>query len=447
MILCISQLIVAQYFLKNSNASFFERELLLSGSLYGFVFSQLITSGFIMVITRYVADQIYQREEQNILSSLYGIMAVILIIGGFIGFVFYLFSPLNFLVKMIGYLFFTELLIVNILTMYISAINIYFKIVKSYIIGILISMAAMWVCSLASQELTAVYLLACMSFGFFIIILLLMKSIKNSFPVCNQNYFGFLPYISRYPSLFFIGLFYTLGLFGHIFMFWGSELKTVVGNTFVIAPLYDVSVFYAYLSILPAMIKFVVSVETSFYKEYKNYYSKVLGTSSIQEIAEAKSDMFHVLKRELVFIMEVQLFFTIIAIPLGTTLLPLTIQQVDIFNILVIANYYFIIMFVIIQILLYFDDRKGALLVLASYLAVSLPVTVITIVYEGYYGVSCFIAGLIGLSVAIARLYHYGKNLEYYTYCMQPTILKRKKGFFERMAYKLNSINGAVKEK
>lgn len=443
MILCIFLITVAQHFLNIMNTPYFERELFLAGTLYSFVFSQLITSGLIMLATRYLADQLFARKNENVLSSLYGIVALALLVGGVTGIAFYSFSPLDIVFKIFSYFFFIELVITWLLTMYISALKNYLQIIRGFLIGVIISVIAIWFCYGVLNFVTATQMFACMDLGFFITILLFFRSIRRKFPVNNQRYFEFLTYFAKYPSLFLIGLFYTLGLYGHIFIVWWSDLQTIVSNTFVMATLYDTPIFYAYLTIIPAMVMFVVSVETSFYERYKSLYSKILGSSSFQDIKEAQSKMFNVLSRELMFIMEFQLFFTICAIALGTKLLPLTIEQVDIFNIVVIGNYFFIMMFIVMQILLYFDDRKGVLLVISSYVIASTIFTVITVMFKNY-GLSCFIAGLIGLGLSFSRLYHYSKNFGYYTYCSQPLVKKEEKTFLNGFVEKLNSLNGVV---
>jgi polysaccharide biosynthesis protein PelG len=441
MVLCILIIVLAQSFLSKINTPFYERELFQAGTLYSFVFSQLITGGFTMLLSRYLADQLHSGKHENVLSSLYGILSVCLFIGGVTGIIFYSFSPLDLPFKIFSYLFIMELIITWLLMIYISALKDYMKVIKSFVAGVIISASLIWISYLFLNLKTATGVFACMDIGFLTIILLFLRSVKKQFPVNNNRYFDFLVYIQKYPSLFLIGLIYTLGLYGHSFIVWGSSLNTVINDTFYIAPLYDTPVFYSYLTILPAMVMFVISVETSFYEEYKRFYSLIRGSASFGEIKEAQEKMFNVLSREFEFIMEFQLFFTIYAISLGTRLLPISSEQVDIFNILTLGNYFFIMMFILVQILLYFDDRRGALIVISCYTTLQLVLSPITVYFE-HYGYSSFISGLLGLGVALVRIYYYSRNFGYYTFCSQPLIKKDEKLFMQRMAEKLNSLNG-----
>src|SRR4051812_28122129 len=70
MILCILLITISQYFLEIMGTEPKEKEIFLGGTLYSFVFSQLLTGGFTMLFSRYLADQFYTEKQENILSSL-----------------------------------------------------------------------------------------------------------------------------------------------------------------------------------------------------------------------------------------------------------------------------------------------------------------------------------------------------------------------------------------
>ncbi|MDF2680015.1 MAG: conserved hypothetical rane protein [Brevibacillus sp.] len=100
MLLCMLMVTILQQMLMYLDVSYQERMTFLSAVVYAFVFSLLVTCGFIMVISRYIADKIYMREYDDIIASLYGVMAICLCIGGVSGAVFYFFSPLDVAFKL-----------------------------------------------------------------------------------------------------------------------------------------------------------------------------------------------------------------------------------------------------------------------------------------------------------------------------------------------------------
>ena len=119
-------------------------------------------------------------------------------------------------------------------------------------------------------------------------------------------------------------------------MNWSENLAQPIFN----APT-NVPTFYAFLSIMPSMIVFVVSMETSFYEKYRTYYTLITGKGNFSHIENARKDMTRVLWAEIRNIMEIQLFFTLIFIAAGYYLLPrlgLTQLSVDIFNLICLGS-------------------------------------------------------------------------------------------------------------
>lgn len=426
--LCILLMTVAQQFLLYTGASYAERELFLAASEYALIFSQIITGGFSFTVSRYVSDQIFVEKYENILSSMYGVIAICVGIGCICAFLFFAASPLDLSFKFMCYLFFIELIIVWIQCIYVSALKDYMKIVKSFAVGVTISGVSIFICTYFFHLNSAIVMITCLNIGFFFMIVRFTQYIRMFFKVNNYEYFNFLLYLKRYPLLFICGSLYSLGLYGHNLIIWQGELKHVVAGTFVIAPFYDVPVFYAYLSVLPAMVLFVVSLETNFYTVYKKYYDRILNSFPLKDILLAKKDMFKTLSLELTFIVEVQLMIAILSIALGLKFLPLLgmgFDQIQIFIILVLGYLFFIIMYTIVLLLLYYDDQKGATWTIIIYTAFSMGLTFIFSLFDNN-GFSVFIAAFISLVFSLWKLTNYLNNIDYYTFCSQPLIPKEK---------------------
>lgn len=436
-ILCTLIIVTILQFLEYMDISFRDKELFIASVVYAFIFSQIIASGFKMMITRFIADMLYSEKFEYIIPSLYGVLSIALPVSGIIGIIFFWNSPLRFEIKLVSYLLFMELVVVFIIMEYLSTLKDYMKIVKSFLwgIGTIIGLSFVFFRFTNLQPVFG-FLLA-MDSGFFVIIVSLMVYLKNFFGKSASKYFEFLKHFDKYPALFFIAFFYTLGLYVHNFIFWTGELGVRVEGTYIYAPTYDLPTFYAFLSIMPSMIVFIVSMETSFYDKYKAYYTLITGKGNLKDIENAKKDMTRTLWSEIRNIMEIQLFFTIVFITAGYYLLPrfgLSQLSVDIFNILAIGAYFNIIMLIIILMLLYFEDRRGALYISATFLASNVVFTYLTMNYsENTYGTGFFLAALAGLILAIIELIVYLKNINYHTFCGQPIIYREKRGLFSHL--------------
>lgn len=429
MLLCMVMVMVIQNLLKLYGAPLSERELFVAVAQYAFVFSQLFTSGFIMIMYRFIADMIFLKQLEYILPSLHGMIAVILLIGGISGAIFYLRSPLDWNLKITAYLLFIELLIIWIQMVYISALKDYMRIVKSFCYGVILGIGCSYV-MLEFFHIVKVYaVIGCIDLGFFVMILLFTHHIEVFFRDNNRKYFHFFSYFDKYPALFFIGFFYTLGLYIHNFIYWGSHFQVMVEKTFALAPFYDVPVFYALMSIIPSMVIFVVSVETEFYETYKNYYSTILNGGTIRDIQKSKKEMYNALMQQIGRVVEVQLFFSVFSLMLGILFfsrLGLNKLQLETFFLLVFGAYFCITMYIMTLVLLYFDDRKGVLGITALFLLTNTLLTYL-LVQTNSHGFSFFLSSLLSLLASLIRVYYLLKNIDYYTFCSQPILIKEEK--------------------
>ncbi len=172
-------------------------------------------------------------------------------------------------------------------------------------------------------------------------------------------------------------------------------------------------------------------------KKYRNYYSLITGRGNFSDIENARKEMTRSLWAEIRNIMELQLFFTLVFIAAGYYIFPrigLSQFSIDIFNILALGAYMNIIMMIIMLVLLYFEDRAGALFVAVSFLLSNAVFTYFTLrVSENIYGMGFFAATFFSLIIAFSELMVYLKNINYHTFCGQPIIYIQRKGFFGRL--------------
>lgn len=441
---CILMLTILQYFFQTIEIDLEKREVFMSIIIYSFIFSLMLTSGLTMLLSRYVSDKIYKMEEVDILPSLNGAITVYMFLGGILGFTFYYRSPLNLAYKIVAYILFMELNILWIQTVYISALRKYTKIVKGFFMGIFIGILLVFILVGQLKIEAVIGALVSIDIGFFIILLFFFSNIQGAFRKNKGNCFTFLTYLDKYPSLFFISFIYTLGLYIHNFIFWKGKYQIITDETYVFAPIYDVPAFWAFLSIIPAMVIFAVSFETSFYEKYKKFYDNIINDGIKEDINKSKNEMQIVLFEQLRHVMGIQLVFSGLFLVVGRIFLPLaglTNLAIRIFNVLVIGDYAFVIMFIILSILLYFDDRKGALLVVCIFTVLNGLLTELTILMgETYYGLGFMAGAFIALIFGFLRLSYFCKNIDYYTFCSPPIIYIENEKTFTKISRNIDKM-------
>lgn len=436
MLACIMLILVIQVLLVVYNVPFLNRELFLASVVYSFTFSYIIANLLTMFITRAVSDFIYLGHFDALLPSFYGSIIVNYVIGGIPAIIFLSTIGVSFSLKVPMFLLFMLLLTIWNMNIFISAMKDFRKISYAFMIGGIVAILLVLAVLEFADSSSMTLILFAVDTGFAVTAGMLLVQIERFFRTEKTlPSFAFFAYIRKYPSLIAIGALNAIGLYSHQFIQWFGSAGQVVGGYFRMAPEYDIAVFYGFISALPTLILFVVLLETAFYPQFKAYYSAILRRGAISEIDGAKRSIYQVVGQQLSIIMGVQLFFSIMAIAMGIRFLPLigfTSDQIDVYNILVMGFYSYIIFNIISLILLYFDDRKGVLLLSSAFLVLNTLFTIISVVM-GEQGFSFFIAAFITLLLSLARLIYLLRNLNYYTFSAQPLIAKEYDNRYTRM--------------
>ncbi|OAB47254.1 exopolysaccharide Pel transporter PelG [Paenibacillus antarcticus] len=423
MVLCMFLIIALQRLMAINNGNYLDWELYIATVQYCFIFSILITSGITLVLTRFLSDMIFEKKYDHILASYYGALMICLPLGALTVWLFVPHVSASISYKFVTYLFFMELIVIWVQAVYLSALKDYTRIVRSFAIGVVISLISGWILLRYTELNATTAAILAIDIGFFIIAIMSSYHFEQVFAARRSHlYFRFLSYFKKFPSLFFIGTFFYAGIYIHSFVYWFISRDTLVADAYWVSPFYDLPVFYAFISVIPTLVTFVVSVETSFYERFRMYYKQVTEGGTFQEMERAKKDMQKTLMQEFSFLMEVQLLFTIVSIAIGMKALPMigfTMAQTDAFNLLVVGYFMFIMMFVVLHLLLYFDDRKGVLIISTSFVVLNAVLTYWTMKGEND-GLGMFIASFIAVIAAITRLMYVLRNIDYYTFCQQP---------------------------
>lgn len=419
-----------------------EKNLYVMSVVYSFLFSQIVGSGFTMVATRFVADKLYVRDVGAVISSLYGIIACAITAGAVFGIAFFAWASLDFFLELTTYIFYLEMMLVLILNTYVSALHNYTYIVGAYAYGMLTSVIGTWLMLMCGpREYALVGTMAFMDLGAFVIVALLFRNIYLFFGEENYRYFDFIDYFSTKKILFATSFLYALGLYAHSFIIWLGPMGVCLAETYYFQPPYDVSTFFAYLSILPSMMLFVVTTEINFYGKFRRYLMFITTKGNYKEISDSRDDMVSTLWAEIRNIFDFQLVSAFCFIAVGNVVLPqfgLAFYGVDIYNLLVLSAFCVAIVQAVLLMLLYLEDRTGAFLT-ACILFVTGVIFNLMCIYvgESSYGLGAFASSFVTMVFALIRLHLYSKHIDYHMFCSQPVLNAKGTGFFVRLHDKL----------
>ena len=445
MLLGVILLLGVMFLCQWSGAVRAEQELLVSMITYALLASLTLTSIFSMLTTRCTADMLYINDYKSVIPTFYGSLGIMLLIGS-VGYgIFLHFAGIPFPYRVLCFLLFVTLVVVWTEINYLTALKDYRSIFLAFFTAIatafLIGFLLIWLFRLPAVPA----LLAAVCCGYGVMMVWYFRLIHQYFPDGFGTSFRFLKWFDQFPQLALIGFFVTLGLFGHLVLMWMSPMGVQIQGLFYGAPSYDVPALMAFFSILITTINFVTSVEVRFYPQYRDYFSLFNDGGNIGDIEEAEKNMIRVLKEELGYLAQKQLFFTILFIVFGSFLLPsagmgFNSEMLGIFRVLCVGYAFYAIGNSLMLLSLYFADNKGALISASVFAGGSNLLTILFMNGSSvYYGFGFLIGSAVFCLTAWIRLSRYLTKLKYHILSRQPIFLREHTGAFTRLSDRLDA--------
>lgn len=404
-----------------------------------FLVSIIATSGICMLATRYVADQLFEEKYERIIPSFFGSMSISLVVGSIAYGIFLLNAEVKAVYAIECYVLFAFLIVVWSEMNYLTAIKDFMGMVKGFAVSITVGLFTSFVLSFFAKDLiAAMFFGVCLSYG--IMAVWFYKLLISFFPVGMCSAMDFLRWFDKYPQLFFVGTFSSIGLIGHIMLMWTGPASTQVIGKFYAAPIYDIAAILAFISTLVTTINFVTSVEVNFYPKYRNYFALFNDGGSFADIKQAEKEMMDVLKQELTYTFTKQFFVTIVFIIGGTMLFPMlplgmTEDILGIFRVLCIGYAFYAMGNCLMLIQLYFSYNTGAFWATLGFMVVSVVGTIHTMKMDiTYYGLGFMLGGAVLFLIAYFLLVLYLNKILYKVLCNQPVVASVRKGLLSEIS-------------
>lgn len=425
--------IVALYALLGfTSISYYERELLSSTILYAFIFSLLLTAPFNGVMSRYIADKIYEEKYGDILPSFYTGVFLTVLLGSIIGLPFLyrliFIGKVDVFFACVSYLLFISLIITLYSMTYLSATKDYKFIALFYAIGmvsaLLLSLLFNYIGFSAIKSI-----LYGMTIGFLLVALLEFSYMKKYFTTNSGNYWGALRYFKTQKHIWMSHFFYVLGLYIHNFVFWTHPSNLIIAKSYVSMQSYDMASFLAMFTNISTLILFTVMAETKFHTKYQKYNEAVTG-KTWEEIEMHKDFMFNLLIKQLSYILSIQFIITGVLFLIAMYVFPrigLSGSILLIYPSLVAAFIAIFLMYANTIFMSYFDDNKGANMTSIIFcLSVFLGSLISVNFKPEYYGLGAFVGAFVGWSFSFFRLKYIEKNFDEHIFCRVQIIRQRK---------------------
>ena len=394
---------------ENVKVSRVNQIIFMSSIFYTFIFSQILTSIFQYLITRFVSDCIFQKRIGKIRGTFLGSMKLISILAFFASYLFIRNGNLSVGFKVVFILLFISMCLSWITMIFVSLLKKYHFILFSFFLGNIVSVVLGYYFLKFPvtfiKETPIFWMMLSYCAGIFLNFLLTSMYVLRAFKGNGKNQFEFLTYLRGYFSLIIIGAIYILGVWAHVFMNWLVGDSYVIANAFIISPLYEVAVFYSYCTAIPSIIYFTIFLETKFLPLYKEYYKKISRTGTYKEIQDALEIMKQTLYREILYCMELQFLISLTCILLSNVIFnqfDMDARLLELFRITIFGSFCAIFVSILITLFLYFDLRLQSII-----LSFTLLISNIVFTYmfgrigTGFAGTGFFLASFLTFGVAI----------------------------------------------
>ncbi len=424
MFLVIGSIMVMQLLLHYSTVRYFDRELFACTVLYIFIFALLSASPFNAVLSRYLSDVIYNESYEDILPCFYVGLIVNLTLSSLIGVPFCIHElvvgrvPLYYVFT--GYFGYISLVMVFYSMLYLSICKDYGKISLFFLYGALLAIVlSLILVYLCHWEITYSMLFS-LSMGFLLTASLEMAIVRNYFRENSGKYRPVFHYFKKYWKLVAANFFYTLGLYIHNFIFWTTDMRMVLVDSFVCCQPYDMASCLAMFTNISASVIFIARTEMHFHERYKAYSEAIIGGRGT-DIQVAKQRMFRSLAEELMNLLRIQFVITVVIFMLCEIFLPrlgfggLVMQ---IYPALAAGYFIMYMMYSTMLYLYYFEDLTGAALTGLLFCVMTMAWAMFgTQMPEMFYGIGPLVGSLCGWTYAYHHLQWVERNIDEHVFC------------------------------
>jgi uncharacterized membrane protein len=372
--------------------------------------SLILTSPLQLMISRFIADRLYEKQDKQVLPNLTGAIFLVITVSGTLAglCLVYLFTgPVLY-----GLLMLSGLVVLStiwIVVIVLSGLKAYAEILLAFLVGYGITvLGAMQLGEYGLEGLLSGFVL-----GHSILLFMLVAVVFRSYSSEKLIAFDFLRRSQVFPSLAITGLLYNLAIWADKFIFWfNPQTSVAIVEPLRGSPIYDLPIFLAYLSIIPGMAVFLLRMETDFVEQYRKFYASINEGAPLKQILQIYEEMIVTIRRGFTEIFKVQGMTIVILLAVGDQLLDwvgISPFYRVLLNIDLVAVGVQVLLLAVLNILFYFDYRKDALylclLCAASNIGFTLLSQYLGPAFYGYgFALSVVLTTLVGMVVVSKRL-------------------------------------------
>jgi uncharacterized membrane protein len=384
--------------------------------------SLLLTAPLQFVFGRHIADRIYQKQRQDVLPNLLGALTIATLGAGTLAtaIVFQAF-PIPFASRALLVASLVALCDGWVLVVLLSGAKAHRTLVGLYLVAWLTTLALAW--ALRSRGFEG--LMAGFAAGQGVATFSMIGLAMHAFPGERRVRFDFLRRVETRRHLALTGALFYAGVWADKLVFWICPVTSEP----VLGPLrssifYDLPLFLAYLSSIPAMAVLFLRLEAGFADRCQAFFESVQEGAPLQRLEAMRAEMAAALGRDLLEISIVQGLAFLGVLAFGPELLRLIGASPLYLGLLWVgaAGVSLQVPFLAaLNVLFYLDRRRDALLLVAFFAVANLTLSAASVqLGPDWYGLGFAAAALLTTAAALPLLWRRLGRLERDTFMQQP---------------------------
>ncbi|UNG18365.1 exopolysaccharide Pel transporter PelG [Stutzerimonas zhaodongensis] len=382
--------------------------------------SLIFTGGAQLFFTRFISDRLFEKRQELILPNLIGILLVITVSSGVLGFLLLsLLFDQPFLYRLLMLANFVVLCNLWLTIIFLSGMKAYNRILLVMVVGY----SVMVLCSFLLRFLKLEGLLLGLLIGHASLFFMFLFDILREYPARQLVAFDFFKRKQVYVSLLLTGLCYNLGIWIDKIIFWfNSSTSSHVIGPLRASMLYDLPIFLAYLAIIPGMAVFLVRIETDFAEWYDRVFSAIRGGETLQHIGQLKQQMILSVRQGLLEICKVQGLTVVLLFLIAPKLLAwlgISAFYLPLFYVDLIGVSIQVVFMALLNVFFYLDKRTIVLELCVIFVLLNAMLTVVSQqLGPSFFGYGFTLSVLACVLLGLVRLSSSLEDLEYETFML-----------------------------
>ncbi|MBV9507866.1 MAG: exopolysaccharide Pel transporter PelG [Acidobacteriia bacterium] len=385
--------------------------------IYNFSFSLVLTGPLAVILTRYLADSIHAKDVSEVPAVMLGGLALAYAASVPIAAALYMWlAHLHRVTRVAAVLNFLLIAGIWIVSVFLTALKNYRALTLSFASGIGIGI-------LCAAVFAAIWSTAGMLFGFnlglALILFSLIARVLTEYPTRAHQPFAFLRYFRTHWDLALCALVYNLAVWADKWMMWlAPQHEFQIG--LVSFPDYESAMFFSYLSVVPSIAAFTVTIETGFFEKYVRFYSDIQRHAPYGTIERNHKDLIQSLRGGASNFLVLQGSICVLAILLAPQiceLLGINFAQLGMLRFGLLGAFFHSGFLFLTIVLSYFDLRRINLANALLFLSTNTLFTLISLrLGFAYYGYGYFLSALVSFAAAFLAVSHSIQKLPYLTF-------------------------------